>query len=106
MEMDDGQAGYYSDLLNRVDNTLNQSHSAYGGEHAEDETTSSATAWFGGRDRTIHFHVSPPPASSALNPSPIRRRTRSGAPKTRCQAKLAASSPASSSRLPALSPSR
>mmetsp|Transcript_5039 Transcript_5039/g.12919 ORF Transcript_5039/g.12919 Transcript_5039/m.12919 type:complete len:207 (+) Transcript_5039:59-679(+) len=37
MEMDDGQAGYYNDLLHRVDTTLTQTRSAYGGEHAADD---------------------------------------------------------------------
>lgn len=59
MEMDDGQAGYYNDLLNRVDTTITQNRSAYGGrEHSGDDESSSSTNWFGGENRRIHFHVS------------------------------------------------
>ncbi|KAJ8610174.1 hypothetical protein CTAYLR_008731 [Chrysophaeum taylorii] len=51
-----GAAGYYSDLLNRVDTTITESRSAYGGEHAEEETPSTSTTWFLA-DRTIRFHT-------------------------------------------------
>lgn len=57
--MDDGRAGYYDDLIHRVDDTVTQSRSAYGGDQAEEDADGAEERrpnQFGGR--TINFHVS------------------------------------------------
>lgn len=42
-----GASGYYNDLLNRVDTTIHQSRSAYGGEHAQQTAATSQSACLG-----------------------------------------------------------
>lgn len=52
-----GASGYYNDLMNRVDTTIHQSRSAYGGEHAQQTPTTTSQSACLGNDKDMRCQV-------------------------------------------------